>query len=148
MDPRNFLTDKYVFQFEYLKYDNSLASTYTSAIDTMLKNASFYQYHLGLGTNFAQLVNDAGKEKDFNPISLAARMYQEMGTGTSLYNLYSGVYTGDSNAFYGYYNFYNIGVNSSCVNNITKCGLSYAKNHGWNSVYNAIKGGADLLADV
>lgn len=59
------------------------------------------------------------KEKDFNPISLAARMYQEMGTGTSLYNLYSGVYTGDSNAFYGYYNFYNIGVNSSCVNNIT-----------------------------
>lgn len=67
MDPRNFLTDKYVFQFEYLKYDNSLASTYTSAIDTMLKNASFYQYHLGLGTNFAQLVNDAGKEKDFNP---------------------------------------------------------------------------------
>ena len=147
MDPRNFLTDKYVFQFEYLKYDNSLASTYTSAIDTMLKNASFYQYHLGLGTNFAQLVNDAGKEKDFNPISLAARMYQEMGTGTSLYNLYSGVYTGDSNAFYGYYNFYNIGVNSSCVNNITKCGLSYAKNHGWNSVYNAIKGGADLLAD-
>lgn len=147
MDPRNFLTDKYVFQFEYLKYDNSLASTYTSAIDTMLKSASFYQYHLGLGTNFAQLVNDAGKEKDFNPISLAARMYQEMGTGTSLYNLYSGVYTGENNELYGYYNFYNIGVNSSCVNNITKCGLSYAKNHGWNTVYNAIKGGADLLAD-
>lgn len=48
MDPRNFLTDKYVFQFEYLKYDNSLASTYTSAIDTMLKNASFYQLHLDL----------------------------------------------------------------------------------------------------
>ncbi len=147
MDPRNFLSDKYVFQFEYLKYDDSLSSTYTSAIDTMLKGASFYQYHVGLGTSFAQLVNDAGKEKDFNPISLAARMYQEMGTGTSLYNLYSGVYTGNNNEYYGYYNFYNIGVTSNCVNNITNCGLSYAKNHGWNTVYNGIKGGADLLSD-
>ena len=147
MDPRNFLTEQYIFQFEYLKYDSALESSYTSAIDTMLRGASFYTYHLGLNANFAQLVADAGKEMDFNPISLASRMRQEMGTGTSLYNLYSGVYTGSNNAYYGYYNFYNIGVNSSCVNNITQCGLNYAKNHGWNTVYNAIKGGADLLSN-
>ena len=147
MDPRNFLTEQYIFQFEYLKYDSALESSYTTAIDSMLKSASFYQYHLGLGTNFSQLVTDAGKEMDINPVSLASRMRQEMGTGTSLYNLYSGVYTGLDGQYYGYYNFYNIGVNSSCVNNITKCGLSYAKNHGWNTVYNGIKGGADLLSN-
>ena len=143
MDPRNFLTEQYIFQFEYLKYDTALESSYTAAIDTMLKGASFYTYHLGLGNNFASLVTQAGKEMDFNPISLASRMRQEMGTGTSLYNLYSGVYPG----YEGYYNFYNIGVNSSCVNNITSCGLNYAKNHGWYGVYNAIKGGADLLSN-
>ena len=147
MDPRNFLTENYIFQFEYLKYDSALESSYTSAIDSMLTGASFYKYHLGLGTNFASLVTQAGKEMDINPISLASRMRQEMGTGTSLYNLYSGVYTGSNNAYYGYYNFYNIGVNSSCVNNITQCGLGYAKSHGWNTVYNAIKGGADLLSN-
>ena len=143
MDPRNFLTEQYIFQFEYLKYDSALESSYTAAIDTMLRGASFYTYHLGLGTDFASLVTQAGKEMDFNPISLASRMRQEMGTGTSLYNLYSGVYPG----YEGYYNFYNIGVNSSCVNNITSCGLNYAKNHGWYGPYNAIKGGADLLAN-
>ncbi|MDE5630148.1 MAG: hypothetical protein K2I70_00960, partial [Bacilli bacterium] len=49
----------------------------------------------------------------------------------------------------GYYNFYNIGVTDACAttNGTTYCGLSYAKNKGWNSPYNAIKGGADMLAN-
>lgn len=147
MDPRNFLTENYIFQFEYLKYDNSLSSSYTTAVAKMLAPTSFYQYHVANKVDFAGLTNTAGKELNINPISLGSRMYQELGTTTTLYNLYSGVYTGSSNSYYGYYNFYNIGVTSSCVNSVTTCGLQTAKNNGWDTPYKAIKGGASLLAN-
>lgn len=147
MDPRNFLTENYIFQFEYLKYEAALSSSYTTAINKMLSKASFYKYHIGKNVDFSGLTNTAGKELDINPISLASRMYQELGTGTSLYSLYSGVYTGNDKKYYGYYNFYNIGVTSSCSNTIVSCGLGYAKNRGWNTPFNAIKGGASLLVN-
>lgn len=147
MDPRNFLDEQHIFQFEYLMYEDSLANSYTEAIVKILGPAEFYKYHTKNNVDFAKLTNDAGKEKNINPISLAARMYQEMGTSTKLYNLYSGVYESRDKIYYGYYNFYNIGVNSSCVNDIVGCGLGYAKSHGWNTPYNAIKGGADLLSN-
>lgn len=147
MDPRNFLTENYIFQFEYLRYEEALANNYATAISKMLANTSFYKYHTANNVDFASLTNYAGKELNVNPISLASRMYQELGTSTSLYNLYSGLYTGYDNAYYGYYNFYNIGVSSSCVNNISYCGLSYAKSKEWNSPYAAIKGGASFLVN-
>lgn len=146
MDPRNFFTERYIFQFEYLKYEPALENSYTNAIIKMISNDAFYKYHTAKGTEFASLTTAAGKEMNINPISLAARMHQEMGSGESLYNLYSGVYSENNNEYYGYYNFYNIGVNSSCVNSITSCGLGYAKRYGWNTPYNAIKGGASLLS--
>lgn len=147
MDPRNFLTENYIFQFEYLRYEEALANNYTSAINKMLAGTAFYKYHVNNNVDFASLTTNAGKELNVNPISLASRMYQELGAGTSLYNLYSGLYTGRDNIYYGYYNFYNIGVGSSCVNDITGCGLGMAKSKGWNTPYNAIKGGASLLAN-
>ncbi len=147
MDPRNFLDEQHIFQFEYLKYESTLANSYTAAIDKILNTTAFYKYHTEKGVKFAELTNSAGKEKDINPISLAARMYQELGTGTTLYNLYSGVYNDRNGIYYGYYNFYNIGVGSSCVNDIVGCGLGRAKSSGWNTPYNAIKGGASLLSN-
>ena len=147
MDPRNFFTEQYIFQFEYLKYVDSASSAYIKSIDNMLASTAFYIYHKQIGNDFASIVNDAGKGANVNPVSIAARMKQEMGNSTTLYNLYSGVYGEDNNLYYGYYNFFNIGVSDSCATTYgtTYCGLSYAKNHGWNSLYNAIKGGADFL---
>lgn len=147
MDPRNFLTEQYIFQFEYLKYVDAASSAYIKSVDYMLSSSSFYIYHRELGHDFASIVNDAGKGANVNPVSIAARMRQEMGNSTTLYNLYSGVYGENNNLYYGYYNFFNIGVSDSCVNTYgtTYCGLSYAKDHGWNSLYSAIKGGADFL---
>src|SRR5699024_3047427 len=147
MDPRNFLTEQYIFQFEYLKYVDAASSAYIKSVDYMLSSSAFYIYHRQLGNDFASIVNDAGKGANVNPVSIAARMRQEMGNSTTLYNLYSGVYGENNNLYYGYYNFFNIGVSDSCVNTYgtTYCGLSYAKDHGWNSLYNAIKGGADFL---
>ena len=147
MDPRNFINEKYVFQFESLKYEKSLENNYINASTSILKNADFYTYHLNKGINIASAANIAGKEKNVNPVSLSSRMRNELGIGTTEKELYSGVWTGNNNDYFGYYNFYNIGVSGSCISKWgrTLCGLDYAKGHGWNSVQSAVTGGASLL---
>lgn len=149
MDPRNFLSENTIFQFEYLRYEASLNESYLKSSASMLANASFYKYHSGIGNNLSVIINTAGSEADVNPVHISARMLQELGTGTSLYNLYSGVYTGHEGIYKGYYNFFNIGVSDSCAttNGTSYCGLSYAKSKGWNSPLNAIKGGASFLGN-
>ena len=149
MDPRNFLTEKYIFQFEYLRYDSKLSSAYVSSAASMLANTEFYKYHTNKGNNLSTIINDAGKSKDVNPVHISARMKQELGTGTSLVNLYSGDYTGHDGAYKGYYNFFNIGVSDSCAttNGTSYCGLNYAKAQGWSTPLKAIEGGAQLLGN-
>ena len=64
---------------------------------------------------------------------------QEQGSkGTS--SLISGTVSG----YKGYYNFFNVNAYETPSHNKITNGLIYAKNHGWNSVYNSIKGGADF----
>lgn len=144
MDPRNFLSERYIFQFEYLKYSNNLNEIYPSTIKLIISGAEFYKYHLALSVDLANVFNDAGKEVNANPVFLASRSLLELGSKTSLYNLYSGVYPG----FEGYYNFYNYGVSDTCAttNGATYCGLKYAKDNNWYGVYNAIKGGASYIS--
>ena len=148
MDPRNWFDEKYIFQFEYLKYDRSIANSYPTGIKAIIGNTSFYKYHLGVNNDFSNIINTAGANTDVSPIFLASRMNQELGSSTSLYNLYSGVYTGDGNQYYGYYNFFNYGVNDSCAvtYGTAYCGLSYAKNNGWNSPLRAIEGASSKMA--
>ncbi len=149
MDPRNFLSDVYIFQFLHLAYDDNYVTTYQNGVKSIIQGAAFYTYHANLGTDLGELINTAGKSANISPIFAASRMLQELGSSDSTLNLYSGVYTGDNNAYYGYYNFWNFGVSTSCNNQYgrTYCGLSYAKNYGWNSPYNAILGGMNQLSN-
>lgn len=147
MDPRNFLSEQYIFQFEYLRYDKTYANIYPSTIKSILQSTAFYKLHEAKKNDLSVITNNAGSAANVNPVFLASRMRQELGTGESLKNLYSGDYVFEGKN--GYYNFYNIGVTDACAttNGTTYCGLTYAKNKGWNSPYNAIKGGADMLAN-
>lgn len=153
MDPRNFLEERYIFQFEHLSYNNNLNTVYPTIAKNTLKNTSFYIFHTNNGLNFEGTLNDAGSAAGVSPSFLAARMRQELGTGTSLYNLYSGTYTfinetdqavPVTEGTTGYFNFFNYGVTDSCANQrgTTYCGIKYAKNNGWDSVFNALRGGA------
>ena len=144
MDPRKFFSESKICKFEYLKYSSSLDNYYSSSVLGIIQNSNFYTYHLGLNNNLVDIITAVGKEVDVSPTFLAARIYQELGSGTSLYNLYSGRYEG----YEDYYNFYNYGVNDSCAttNGTTYCGLSYAKNNGWKGVTTAIKGGASSIS--
>lgn len=164
MDPRNFLSDRFVFQFQALNYDNNFAGTYQTAVTNIISGSSFYQYHLNSGTNIADLINQNGQELNVSPIFTASRILQELGNSDSLYSLYSGNYVADASttygqkfiaaagsadAYVGYYNFYNFGVSDSCVQSYgtAYCGLSYAYRQGWNSVSAAIKGGLSQIAN-
>ena len=147
MDPRNWLNEKNIFQFEYLKYDNNISS-YVSGITSIIKNAAFYTYHKNKNVDLSSIINQAGKDTNVSPVYLASLMLQELGSSNAEENLYSGVYTGNNKAYYGYYNFFNYGVSDSCAttNGTTYCGLSYAKSKGWSTPYKSIAGTSSLLA--
>lgn len=90
-------------------------------------------------SNYASLINAVGKASNVNPNVLAAMIVQEQGSkGTS--SLISGTVRG----YKGYYNFFNVNAYETPSHNKITNGLIYAKNHGWNSVYSSIKGGADF----
>jgi len=148
MDPRNFLSERFIFQFQNLGFDVTFESIYPAGVNSIIANANFYNYHLNLGTNLSELITIVGKEINVSPILTAARILQELGGSDTLYHLYSGIYDGFENLYNGYYNFYNFGVSDSCValNGTTYCGLNYAYKMNWNSVEAAIKGGVNQIA--
>lgn len=151
MDPRNFFTEKYMFQFLDQAYDSNLDTIYLPAVLGMIEKADFYLYHKNLGTNLDEMIYNSGKAHAVSPIFIGARIANELGSGTSLYNLYSGIFQDEKygTQYLGYYNFFNFGVTDSCVqeNGTTYCGLNYAQKKGWNSVENAINGGVSQLAN-
>jgi len=158
MDPRNFLSEGFLFQFLHLGYYDLFNNTYLDASKNILQGTEVYKYHLGNGIDLTQKINEVGKELNVSPIFTSARILQELGSGTSLYNLYSG--TGVAvlpilvdgvmvdTPVTGYYNFYNIGVSDSCVkeSGTTYCGIKYAYTKGWNTVSLGIKGGVEFIA--
>jgi len=152
LDPRNFFDEKYIFQFEHTKYNQALKDKYELAAKSIIDGTEFYKYHLNLGTDISKLLAAAGETTNVSPTHLASRMYQELGTGTRLKNLYQGIFNGDIQGtiydFRGFYNFYNIGVTGYCVTaglGATHCGLTTAKNNTWNSVEAAVTGGGTFL---
>jgi len=151
MDSRNYLSEKYIFQFEELSYS---PDTYTiEGIEKVLNGTFMYKKSIREYYNnskyeditFAKAIMDAANSSGVSPYYLAARIRQEIGINgsDSIYGTYKG--------YEGYYNFYNIGANSGedPIGN----GLKYASNTTmgkyllpWNNPVKAIKGGAIWIA--
>lgn len=152
MDPRNFLNETDIFQFEALAYDQSHNSTVVQAI----LNNTFMQGSYSVvdsATNqtvtgtYTQAFMDAGVISASNPYFLASRCKQEVGVNGS--NSTSGTYSG----YEGIYNFYNIGAFDGT--NAVARGLQWAKggasgdttyNRPWTTPYKSIVGGAQYIA--
>lgn len=143
LDPRNWLTEDYIFQFEMLTYNATTQGI--STVQKVLANSFMSGYIEGyeeIGLTYAQAFHDIGVLYGVNPVHLASRVYQEQGaSGKS--DLISGVYPG----FEGYYNYYNIQATGSDHETIVKNGLTEAKSEGWNSRYAALIGGSQKLAN-
>lgn len=141
MDPRNFLTETYIFQFEQLTFNKSYHTE--SAVQTFL-NGTFMKGTLpddSKGRTYAQAFYEIGSNRKLSPIHLSSRVYQEQGKGTS--GLISGNYPG----YEGYYNFFNVGVNGASTTEKIVKGLTYAKEKGWNSRYKSLEGGAATIGN-
>ena len=132
MDPRNFLNEVRIFQFEKLSYDNTVNSK--TGIEKILYGTEFYNkqvtYKEGgvssvtMQEKYSDLIWDAGVYSGVSPYHLASRIKQEVGPFVT-HSSISGTVSG----YEGLYNFYNIGATSSTEDlGAIKNGLRYALN--------------------
>ncbi len=161
LDPRNYLTENLVFQFEALSCIESVHTV--SAIEKVLestematkytkneKNEDIIVYPSYMDTNgnkvtmtktYAQIIYEAGVESKVSPIHIATRIIQETGAKLSNPSI-----NGENETYKGYYNFFNIGStpNSDGTGAVTN-GLKTAKERGWDTPEKSIKAGAITL---
>lgn len=173
LDPRNFLSEEYVFMFEDVKYNSS---TQTEDAVRSVTNGTF------LNTNeYINLIMKAASTYNTNPVYIASRIRQEKGAGDSI-STTGGSFTfsidnkcltnlgysstsnswnalnscGNGKAYSGIYNYFNIGAYSSYQSPQIR-GLIWANggfdasvttyNRPWNSKEKAIMGGVSYIAE-
>ncbi len=130
MDPKNWLDEKSVFMFEQESFNSSYHS-----VDALQKFLNGTYFSDQAGTIF-----DVGKNQSISPFYLAARIISEQGKDGS--QMVFGRYPG----YEGYYNHFNIGATGTGETAL-KNGLTYARNHGWNTPAKSIEGGASTLGN-
>ena len=141
MDPRNFLDETNLFQFERLSYSSTQTIEGVQAIPAGTFMENEVEDADGTTLNYAEAFVQIGQETGVSPYHLASRVRQEQGLkGTS--SLISGTYKG----YEGYYNYFNVGASGVTSTLVIQNGLAYAKNAGWDTRYKALLGGAKLLA--
>lgn len=163
MDPRNFLGEDTIFQFELLRYQGLYQDK--NGVENVLKGTALYNASYSfldeMGNTqvytYAETFMKAAEYSGVSPYHLASRVKQEVVTGpTTLSNSVSGTYKG----YEGYYNFYNIGANDSPGGGAIANGLTYAKNGTknantnatylipWTNPYKSIVGGSYFLGST
>ena len=164
MDPRNFLNEVRIFQFETLSFEE--ATSTKSTIEKILYGTEFYNkkvdYYNSSGalisTNslYSDLILNAGRTSRVSSLHLASRIKQEVGPFLSHSSI-----SGTVDGFKGLYNFYNIGATSSSEPmGAIKNGLQYAKDGKgmssdkkakylipWDNKEKAITGGAIFIGE-
>lgn len=162
MDPRNFLNEERLFQFEGLSFDantNSLDGIEKILYGTEFYNTrvSYFDYNgntINMNEKYADLILKAARVSKVSPYHLASRIKQEVGPFLS-HSSISGKVAG----YEGLYNFYNIGATSSAEPmGAIKKGLQYARDGKgasqttkdkylipWNTKEKAITGGGIFI---
>ncbi len=162
MDPRNFLNEARIFQFETLSYDASTNNL--NSVDKILYGTEFYNRKvsyiqengntINMNETYAELILRGGQTSKVSPYHLASRIKQEVGPFLSHSSI-----SGTVDGFKGLYNFYNIGATSSSEPmGAIKNGLMYARDGKgasaatkdkylipWNTKERAITGGGIFI---
>lgn len=162
MDPRNFLNEVRIFQFETLSYNSSANNI--NSIEKILYGTEFYQNKVSyldnkgnmINTNetYSELILRGGQKSAVSTYHLASRIKQEVGPFLSHSSI-----SGNVSGYEGLYNFYNIGATSSAEPmGAIKKGLQFAKDGKgasqatknkylipWNNKEKAISGGGIFI---
>ena len=130
MDPRNFLDETNVFQFQNLNsYLNGVCSL--EGVKSKV-SCTFLQ-------NYANDIDTACRNKNVNSYYIVSRLLQEQGNaGTTIGK---GMNGGDGKT---YYNPFNIGASGNGWTEIYKNALATAKSYGWDTMEKALEGGIDF----
>ena len=147
MDPRNWLNDSNIFQFENLGYNGEIQNI--DGVNKILSTVGWTKGNIitytktdgSAGTinkSYAQVIMEAARDAGISPYHLAARIKQEQGANSYASSTGCGTYGG----YIGYYNFLNI----QATGNVTANALTYAKTQGWNDPEKSIRGGANFIA--
>lgn len=155
LDPRNFLTESGIYQFEALSYDsNQKKKVVTAILKDSFMNGSFSVVDKLTGETVTGKYNStfmtAGKQAGASPYFLSRSALLEVGSTGS--GSVSGTYPG----YEGIYNFYNIGAYDSSTGEAIKHGLEWASggssglttyNRPWTTPAKSIIGGASYIAE-
>lgn len=131
LDVRNFLNDRDIYMFEKNTYNS--ANQTVDAVNTIFKNTDLTNYT----SDYIEASTSNGN--NISPTALAARSRLEV-------VISGGALSNSANGKNGYYNFYNIGAYSSCINPVL-CGNDFAAGKGWTTPKSAILGGASMIND-
>lgn len=143
IDPRNFLDEIRIFQFEELSYNegvHTLESVEKSVQGTFLKNSVTYydeETKQNVTKTYSEIILEAAKQTNMSPFHIKSKIIQEVGTNGS--GSVSGTYEG----YEGLYNFFNYGAYDT--GDPIANGLEFAREKGWTTPYKAIIGGAELI---
>lgn len=164
-DPRNFLTDRYVFMFEALNYNSKYHTL--SGVENILRGTDLYKKKISyldrkgrrfyLKQTYGETIFAAGAKTGVSPLFLASKIRQETGARFTNGSI-SGKYSYGGKSYRGFYNYYNIGaVPGGSTGSAVANGLIYAKGgktgkdtsytRPWMSPVSSITGGAQWIAE-
>ncbi len=156
MDPRNFLTDLHIFQFEYNEYEEGQN---IQVIESILKytwmHDSYITYFDGLGNSktftldgekvkYSEAILKAAKESGVSAYYLASKIVQEVGSDRSSYAAGS---SGKESPYNGIYNYYNIGANSGAADGL-RWANGYMKTKASTPMYKSASSSSSKVATV
>lgn len=149
LDPRNFLDERSVMQFESMRYNADLHTVEGVEMvlaGTFMHNApvSYYDTEgnwVEVDKTHAQVLFEAGVAYGVSPYFLASKVRGEVTVGSQRSASVTGTYEG----YEGYYNYFNIGAYDGLTE--IALGLKTAVSNGWDTPEKAIYGGARFLAN-
>lgn len=139
IDPRNFLKESGIFQFELLTYNETYHTQ--EAVQKFLASSFMSGKIPDADMTYAQAFCSIGDKYGLSPFHLASRVYQEQGKNGSV--LVSG--EGYKGQYIGYYNFFNVGASGSSNEEVILNGLKTAAERGWNTRLLSLDGGAATI---
>lgn len=119
MDPRNFLNEQYIFQFESTAYDSSHTK---AGVEAILKNTWMYDSDItylntvgdkktykenGVAVKYSDYILKSAKDSGMSAYYLASKIVQEVGSSSASN---AGGSSGTNAPYNGIYNYYNIGA--------------------------------------
>ncbi len=119
MDPRNFLNEQYIFQFESTAYDGKYTKEGVEAIlkNTWMYNSEITYYNTsgasktftldGVKIKYSDAILKAAKDSGMSAYYLASKIVQEVGSSSASN---AGGASGKNAPYNGIYNYYNIGA--------------------------------------